>query len=240
MENKKRLLVFPLIAVLFFSMTACKEEKTAGTDTTDTAEENTVSDGKWNYEEGTVITLMIDNDMVDTGLIAVCDLAEKELGIIVEIEYRVGGSDGDNIVKTRLASGEMTDICAYNSGALLSALNPGEYFVDLTTNPEILDRLDDTYISAVTVDDKTFGIPVCATQSGAVMYNKDLYEEYNLETPNTWDEFIANCQVLKDAGENAVIGSFADSWTTQVIFLGDNANIMHLNPEFATDLANRL
>lgn len=238
MENKKRLLVFPLIAVLFFSMTACKEEKTAGTDTTDTAEENTVSDGKWNYEEGTVITLMIDNDMVDTGLIAVCDLAEKELGIIVEIEYRVGGSDGDNIVKTRLASGEMTDICAYNSGALLSALNPGEYFVDLTTNPEILDRLDDTYISAVTVDDKTFGIPVCATQSGAVMYNKDLYEEYNLETPNTWDEFIANCQVLKDAGENAVIGSFADSWTTQVIFLGDNANIMHLNPEFATDLAN--
>ena len=191
--------------------------------------------GEWEYKEAN-ITLMIDTDMVDTGLLAVCDLAEEKLGITVEVEYRAGGSDGDNVVKTRLASGDMTDICAYNSGALLSALNPTEYFADLSGDSLIADRLDETYASSVTVDGQLFGVPVCATQAGAVMYNKDIYEKYNLSVPTTWDEFMANCDVLKEAGEVAVIGSFADSWTSQVPFLGDNANVMALDPDFATKL----
>ena len=242
MRNKKKLLVFPLIGAMSLSMIACGSSSTetttdtasAGSETTDTA----ANDGEWNYEEGTTITLMIDSDMTDAGLLAVCDLAEQELGISVEVEYRAGGTDGDNVVKTRLASGEMTDICAYNSGALLSALNPSEYFVDLSTDSNIMDRLEDTYVSSVTIDGATYGVPVCATQAGAVMYNKDVYEEYGLSVPQTWDEFMSNCQVLKDAGETAVIGSFADSWTTQVVFLGDNANIMNIDPDFATNLAN--
>ena len=40
------------------------------------------------------------------------------------IETRPGGTDGDNIVKTRLATGEMTDIFNYNSGSLFQAINP--------------------------------------------------------------------------------------------------------------------
>ena len=43
-----------------------------------------------------------------------------------------GGAEADNIVKTRLASGDMADLLIYNSGALLSALNPGEYFIDIS------------------------------------------------------------------------------------------------------------
>lgn len=210
------------------------------------AEDATASDGEaaesvaepeWEYEEAT-ITLMIDTDMTDAGLLAVCDLAKEKLGITVEVEYRVGGTDGDNLVKTRLASGDMTDICAYNSGALLSALNPSEYFADLSDDEWIASRLDATYASTVTVNDVLYGVPACASQAGAVLYNKDIYEEYGLEVPTTWDEFLENCQVLQDAGETAVIGSFADSWTTQVVFLGDNANLMALDPDFATNLTN--
>ena len=44
--------------------------------------------------------------------------------VTFEIETRPGGTDGDNLVKTRLATGEMTDIFYYNSGSLLQALNP--------------------------------------------------------------------------------------------------------------------
>ena len=46
--------------------------------------------------------------------------------VTFDIETRPGGTDGDNIVKTRLATGEMTDIFWYNSGSLLQALNPTE------------------------------------------------------------------------------------------------------------------
>ncbi len=45
-------------------------------------------------------------------------------GITVKVETRPGGGDGDNIVKTRLSTGDMTDVFMYNSGSLFQAINP--------------------------------------------------------------------------------------------------------------------
>ena len=44
--------------------------------------------------------------------------------IKIEIETHPGGGEGDNIVKTRLATGEMADVFRYNAGSLFQALNP--------------------------------------------------------------------------------------------------------------------
>ena len=52
--------------------------------------------------------------------------------VTFEIENRPGGADGDNLVKTRLATGEAGDILQYNSGSLFQALNPAEQLADLT------------------------------------------------------------------------------------------------------------
>jgi raffinose/stachyose/melibiose transport system substrate-binding protein len=60
---------------------------------------------------------------------------ELHPNVTIEIENRPGGGDGDNIVKTRLATGEMTDLFSYNAGSLLQALNPSETLVDLTNEP---------------------------------------------------------------------------------------------------------
>lgn len=68
-------------------------------------------------------------------------------------------------ISSRLASGEMTDLLVYNSGALLSALNPSEYFMDLTKET-FVDRYDDTYKSSVTVDGVIYGVPFASTQAG--------------------------------------------------------------------------
>jgi len=213
--------------------TAAAETTKAATDTT-VAETTAAADTAGEYKEAT-LTLLIDSDQPLAGLEAVCALAKEKLGITVEIETRLGGSDGDNIVKTRLASGDMADLCVYNSGALLSALNPTEYFIDIS-GQDFVSKLDDTYKGTVTIDSKTYGIPVSSTQAGAVLYNKEMYAKYNLTVPKTWDEFIANCQVLKDAGETALIGAFADSWTSQVAFLGDNYNVISAAPNFPADL----
>ncbi len=178
------------------------------------------------------ISMLIDSDLSLDGFKAVAQLAEEKLGIKVELEFRVGGADGDNTVKTRLASGDMADICGYNSGSLLNALNPGEYFADLS-GYEWAKKLDDTYVSSVTVGGESFGIPVSSTQAGAVLYNKALYEKYSLAVPETWADFLANCQVLKDNGESAVLGAFGDSWTSQVLFLGDHYNVLQAAPDFS-------
>ncbi len=182
-------------------------------------------------QEERILTFLVDSDVSLAGVEAVVELAKKELDMEIIFETRPGGSDGDNIVKTRLASGDMSDILVYNSGALLSALNPEEYFIDLS-DESFASKLEPTYAESVSVGDKIYGIPLSSSQAGAILYSKDLYKKYGLEVPKTWDEFILNCDVLYEAGETAIVGTFADSWTSQVPFLADNYNIVSQNPEF--------
>lgn len=177
---KKRYAGFALAAVMLgASITGCgKNAQQAPAESLETEaaadgneqQQAAASKGKWEYKEAE-LTMLIDSDYVQEGIKAVCDLAEQELGITVKIETRVGGADGDNIVKTRLASGDMADICGYNSGFLLSALNPSEYFIDITNEPWA-GNLDDTYKGSVAVDGRTYGVPISCAYAGAVYYNK--------------------------------------------------------------------
>ena len=52
--------------------------------------------------------------------------------VTFEIEQRAGGAEGDNLVKTRLATGEMADVFNYNSGSLFQALKPETTLADLS------------------------------------------------------------------------------------------------------------
>ena len=185
-------------------------------------------------EEMTTLTFQIDSDMALDGFMAVAALAEQKLGIRIEYEMRVGGTEGDNIVKTRLASGDMADICGYNPGSLLNALHPEDYFADLS-GYAWTDRLTGDYRDCVTSNGRLFGIPMTSKQAGAVIYSRRLYEKYGLEVPETWSEFIDNCNVLKQAGEIPVIGAFGDTWTSQVLFLGDYFNLLSGAPDFTRE-----
>ncbi|MEF2770962.1 MAG: ABC transporter substrate-binding protein [Blautia caecimuris] len=198
-------------------------------------EKKDAGEKEWEYKEAE-LTLLIDPDTPTAGYQAVFDLCEEKTGIHIETEIRASGGDGDNQVKTRLASGEMTDLCVYNSGAKLGELNPEENFIDIS-GEEWADRLDDTFKAAVSAgsDTAVYGIPLTATYSGAILYNKELYEKYDLDVPHTWDDFIKNCETLKEAGETAVIGSLGDSWTIQVPYLGDYYNVLAEEPDFSKE-----
>lgn len=196
-------------------------------------EKKDAGEKEWEYKEAE-LTFLIDPDTASAGYQAVFDLCEEKTGIHIETEIRASGGDGDNQVKTRLASGEMTDLCGYNSGSKLGELNPEENFIDIS-GEEFAQRLDDTYKTAVSAgsDTAVYGIPLTATMSGAIFYNKEVYEENNLEIPHTWDDFLKNCDVLKEAGIDAVVGSLGDSWTIQVPYLGDHYNVLAGEPDFA-------
>ena len=62
----------------------------------------------------------------------------------------------------------------------------------------------------------------------AYYYNKDLYEELGLEIPETWDDFMHNCQVIQDAGTNPIammlMKSDALTWLNWYIMTGMYAN----------------
>ena len=168
------------------------------------------------------------------GTQAVMEAATEKLGMEFEVEVNPGGSEGDNIIKTRMASGDLPDFMAYNSGSKLYDLNPSRGFMDIS-DWEIVDKFDDAFLSSVTIDGAVYGAPQSSTQAGAVIYYKPDYEELKLEVPHTWDEFVDNCKALADAGKTPVYFTGGETWATQVLFLGDYYNIAAANPTFADD-----
>lgn len=152
--------------------------------------------------------------------------------IEVKYEGRPAGTDGDNVVKTRLATGEMTDIFQYNSGSLLQALDPATNLVDLT-GEDFMDRVSDTFKSSVTSGDKLYGVPLGQAQGGGILYNKAVFKQVGIEVPKTWAEFMANNEKIKAAGVDPVIQSYGDTWTSQLFVLADFHNVLSADPDWA-------
>ena len=183
--------------------------------------------------EEVTLTLGYPSSFVPDAFDAVAELGKETQGItIVSQPY----SDADETaLRSMLASGEAPDILFYNAGSLLKRINPAEYFVDISDYESLSGRLEDTFKQAVTVDGKIYGIPQSAAMGGGILYNKAVYEENNLDVPKTWDDFLNNCETLKENGKTAVIGSFGDSWTSQLVFLADYYNVTAEVPDFSAE-----
>lgn len=158
--------------------------------------------------------------------------AEENPDVTIEIETHPAGSEGDNLIKTRLATGEMNDLFWYNSGSLFQALNPDQNLVPLD-DEDWVDSIDDNFRTVVSTDTALYGAPVGASFAGAVIYNKDIYADLGLEVPTTWDDYMANNQAIKDAGLVAVAQTYGDTWTSQVPVLGDFYNVEAADPGWA-------
>nr|WP_245676525.1 ABC transporter substrate-binding protein [Devosia elaeis] len=153
--------------------------------------------------------------------------------INVEIEVGPGGTERDNMVKSRLATGTMNDVFVYNAGSLFQAINPVQTTVDLTNEPYMADILN-SFKQTVTANDGTLrGVPYGQAMGGGVLYNKKIYEELGLSVPMTWDEFMANSAKIQEAGYAPVIQTFGDTWTSQLFILADYFNVQAKNPQFA-------
>ena len=59
---------------------------------------------------------------------------------------------------------------------------------------------------------RTSAIPY-SIMGAAVIYNKEIFEQNDLEVPTTWDELIDVCETLEAAGVTPFYATFADNWT---------------------------
>lgn len=184
----------------------------------------------------TTLTYLIDDNpntaVVTAQLIKDFEAANPDIKIVTET--RPGGGEGDNLVKTRLATGEMTDIFGYNAGSLFQALNPPQNMLDLTDEPFQKDVLD-SYKTVITAGGRVYGAPIQTAMGGGVLYNKKIYADLGLKVPKSWKEFMDNNAKIKAAGKTAVIQSFGDTWTSQLFVLGDYFNVQKAVPTFAAD-----
>ncbi|MGP3965448.1 ABC transporter substrate-binding protein [Nonomuraea sp. 3N208] len=175
-----------------------------------------------------------DQSTVDTSKALANAFMKANPTIKIEMEHQPGGSEGDNVVKTRLSTGEMTDVFWYNSGSLLQALNPAQTLVDLTGDA-VLTNVQQDYLPVVTQESKVYGVPATTLTGGGILYNRKVYDKLGLEVPKTWDEFMANNDKIKAVGITPVISTFKDTWTSQIFVLADYYNVQAAVPTFAQD-----
>ena len=152
--------------------------------------------------------------------------------VTLEIEGRPGCADGDNLIKTRLATGEANDIINYNSGSLFQAIDPAKNLVPLTQEP-FMAGLDETFKAATSVNGEFFGVPMEQAMGGGILYNRKVYQDLGLEIPKTWAEFMANNAKIKAAGIAPVIQTYAETWTSQLLVLADFHNVTAAAPDWA-------
>lgn len=220
--GKKFLTALSILALFWGVMTGCSNKEGSILNTTDPKE--------------STISILIDNQIEQDGIRAVAANIEKKYHIKTEIETRPSGVEGHEVIKTRLATGDMADLVFYNSGSLLQSLNPEQYFVDLTKET-FMNNVYDSFKKSVMVNNKVFGLPFGNAIAGGWLYNKKVYRDLGLSVPKTWNELIANNDKIKAAGKTPVIGTYKDDWTSQLIVLADNHNVISSNPTFADDLA---
>lgn len=186
------------------------------------------------FAQSTTLTMLVDNSPNTLAMVEalVAKFEEQNPDIAIEVETRPGGGEGDNIVKTRLATQQMTDIFYYNSGSLLQALNPAQTLVDLGAEP-FMGNVLDTFKQVVNVGDQVFGVPISPAEAGGIFYNRDIYTELGLSVPTSWDEFMANNEQIKAAGKVPVIQTYGEPWTSQLFVLADFYNVQVQVPDFA-------
>jgi raffinose/stachyose/melibiose transport system substrate-binding protein len=168
----------------------------------------------------------------DTALALAEAFMVQNPNVSITIESRPGGADGDNIVKTRLATGDMSDIFFYNSGSLLQALNPRQTLVDLSAQP-FIENIVESFLPTVSQGEGIFGVPTGTGMGGGILYNTRIYAELGLSVPQTWEEFVANNAVIAETGIAPVIATFGDTWTSQLFVLADYYNVAAAEPDFA-------
>ncbi|HEX7040282.1 MAG TPA: extracellular solute-binding protein [Trueperaceae bacterium] len=127
----------------------------------------------------------------------------------------------NTILATALQGGGGPDIVHLRAYGGMEPLAQAGYLVRLDDKVPALADFDPGILAGATnrADGGVYGVPF-ALQTVQVLYNERIFEELGLEEPQTWDEFLAVAQALKDAGYQALANGAMEPWTVETLFGG--------------------
>ena len=154
--------------------------------------------------------------------------------VTIDIETRPEGADGDNLVKTKLATGEMNDLLFYNAGASANeALTVEKYMIDLS-DEAFADNVNETFRQGIrTSDGGEYAVPIGGATGGGLFYNEAVYAELGLDVPTDWAEFASNNEAIAAAGIVPIAQTYGETWTSQMLFAANFANVLAEEPDWA-------
>jgi raffinose/stachyose/melibiose transport system substrate-binding protein len=105
----------------------------------------------------------------------------------------------NTILTNSLVGGSGPDIVQLRPYEGIKSIADNDYLVALDNVAGVANINTDFLDAARGSDGNVYGVPL-ALNSAVIWYNKDIFEQYNLEVPETWDELIEVAEVLKENG----------------------------------------
>ncbi len=192
---------------------------TASGDTASQAAETAVSETSAASEEtteaaaaGEVTTIRFYGSDSEYNQNIVAGFEKENPDIKVEI-VPVDFDNAEQVIKTGIASGDPVDV-SFFWGTQISTFARDGMALDLTpyleaNNNEWKDTFIQTYLDGGMYEGRYYAVsyqPVIET----IFYNKDLFAQYNVEVPTTWDEYMKACETFK---QNDIYG--IGNWSGQ-------------------------
>ena len=142
-------------------------------------------------------------------------------------------TDYKTLIKTKFAANDAPDIVPVFCEADYFSFYENGYLADLSDMTDTVSRLKGGADTSFRTDDEgLIGIPY--TQEFLLCYyNKDIFAKYGLSTPDTWEQLLESCQVLKDNGVIPVGLGHKDAWVLIMMPYSVNATtVQHADPTF--------
>lgn len=153
----------------------------------------------------------------------------------ISLEFRTFiPTEYDSMLMVAMQSGEGPDILTLRGGPGVKTYAEPNMVVPLTN---LLDfsLFPDGALKQASFDGEIYGVPF-ALQTYQIFYNKEMYEQYGLTEPRTWDELIANCEVLKSNGVTPFYFQGREGWGLSLVQTTIGASI--LGADWITGLVN--
>ena len=157
--------------------------------------------------ESVTLSFLVDNSeqAVKPAEALIAAFQKKNPNIKIKLETRPQGGEGDNLVKTRLATQEMTDIFVVQLRLAVPGAEARRRSCSRSTTSRGSSDLDDgVQAGACRRTTRSTARRSAAPSAAASSTTRRSTRSSGLEVPKTWDEFMANNAKIKAAGIDPV------------------------------------
>ena len=166
-----------------------------------------------------VVVALWGNQMLDTYAEYLCDMFTE-----VEFEF-VLATNSTDYYRFRQDHDDMPDILSVRRFALKDAVLLKDYLYDLS-NTELANTYYGSYLDSYTYDDGSINwLPTCAEVDGIII-NKTLFDEYGIEVPSDYADFVAACEAFEAVGIRSFVSDFSADYTCMEVLQGASIPVL--------------
>jgi raffinose/stachyose/melibiose transport system substrate-binding protein len=233
---KKIYLFATFLVVLSMLLAACGQPATEAP----AVEEPGAEEPAAETEEVTLRVLVHQNPpMVEFVEAFNAKFSEKYPNVTVDLAV-VNANDLSTVTQTRLTANDVdvVDMFGFSNAAApyMKNVDPPNwqtlieagYLLDISDQPFVQNYYEAAITDAGSYNGKVYQVNLGGVSYSGIYYNKDLFAEYGVDIPTTWDELVAACDTFAAADIPCMTAGGKDGWP---IFVGAYGVIGSIYPD---------